>query len=179
LGKQAEQFAIVQGNISARIGRGAAEGVLSRSLFLLSTGGNDLFAFFARNSTPTDAETRLFVRNLVALYQNHVKVGLPCYLLPRRASMMTRSTENFTITCLGGRPCTCSGRGSWQLSTSRQSGAAPTRGACTLSAPASTSSTSWRAGSTRASRTPCPVSAPAYRGSSTPSAAPTPSCRAS
>jgi hypothetical protein len=80
LGKQVEQFATVQGNISARIGKGAADGVLSRSLFLTSTGGNDLFAFFARNSTPTDAEKRLFIRNLVALYQNHVKVRSPSTL---------------------------------------------------------------------------------------------------
>ncbi|KAL6911813.1 hypothetical protein ACP4OV_000618 [Aristida adscensionis] len=73
LSKQVEQFATVQRNISARIGGAAAGDVLSRSLFLFSTGGNDLFAFFQRNSTPSDADKRRFVANLVALYQNHVK----------------------------------------------------------------------------------------------------------
>ncbi|GJN21799.1 hypothetical protein PR202_gb09315 [Eleusine coracana subsp. coracana] len=73
LSKQVEQFTTVQGNISARIGKGAANTVMSRSLFLVSTGGNDLFAFFSRNSTPTAAEGKRFVANLVALLQNHVK----------------------------------------------------------------------------------------------------------
>ncbi|TVU27963.1 hypothetical protein EJB05_19468 [Eragrostis curvula] len=73
LSKQVEQFATVQSNISARISQGAADTVLSRSLFLMSTGGNDLFAFFQRNSTPTAAEKQRFISNLVALYQNHVK----------------------------------------------------------------------------------------------------------
>ena len=76
LSQQVEQFATVQRNISARISQGAAGAVLSRSLFLVSTGGNDLFAFFARNSsTPSDADKRRFIGNLVSLYQNHVKVG--------------------------------------------------------------------------------------------------------
>ena len=75
LSQQVEQFATVQRNISARISQGAAGAVLSRSLFLVSTGGNDLFAFFAPNSTPSDADKRRFIGNLVSLYQNHVKVG--------------------------------------------------------------------------------------------------------
>jgi hypothetical protein len=91
LSKQVEQFATVQGNISARIGSGAADGALSRSLFLTSTGGNDLFAFFARNNTPTDAEKRLFIRNLVALYQNHVRVRSPSTYLFRATSIVLRS----------------------------------------------------------------------------------------
>lgn len=77
LSKQVEQFASVRRNISSRVGNGsaaAADALLSRSLFLVSTGGNDLFAFFARNSTPSDADKRRFVANLVALYQNHMKV---------------------------------------------------------------------------------------------------------
>ncbi|XP_062219862.1 GDSL esterase/lipase At5g55050-like [Phragmites australis] len=73
MSKQVEQFATVQCNISARISKGAADSVLSRSLFLISTGGNDLFAFFSRNSTPSDTDKQLFVANLVSLCQNHVK----------------------------------------------------------------------------------------------------------
>ncbi|KAG8071790.1 hypothetical protein GUJ93_ZPchr0006g43225 [Zizania palustris] len=70
---QVEQFATVQRNISAHISKEAADSVLSRSLFLISTGGNDIFAFFSRNSTPTAVEKQQFVVNLVALYTNHVK----------------------------------------------------------------------------------------------------------
>ncbi|WVZ74265.1 hypothetical protein U9M48_022472 [Paspalum notatum var. saurae] len=73
LSQQVEQFATVQRNISARVGQGAADTVMSRSLFLVSTGGNDLFAFFSRNSTPSDADKQRFVANLVSLHQNHVK----------------------------------------------------------------------------------------------------------
>ncbi|KAG8059937.1 hypothetical protein GUJ93_ZPchr0002g22964 [Zizania palustris] len=73
MSKQVEQFATVQRNVSAHIGNEAAENVLSRSMFLVSTGGNDVFAFFSRNSTPTADEKQQFVANLVALYANHVK----------------------------------------------------------------------------------------------------------
>lgn len=73
LSQQVEQFDALQRNISARITQGAADAVLSRSVFLVSTGGNDLFAFFSRNSTPSDADKQRFVGNLVSLYQNHVK----------------------------------------------------------------------------------------------------------
>ncbi|KAL5212380.1 hypothetical protein ABZP36_023227 [Zizania latifolia] len=70
---QVAQFATVQRNISAHISKEAADSVLSTSLFLISTGGNDIFAFFSRNSTPTAVEKQQFVANLVALYTNHVK----------------------------------------------------------------------------------------------------------
>ncbi|CAN6246633.1 unnamed protein product [Urochloa humidicola] len=65
LSKQVEQFASLQRNITHQQGQ---------AVLLLSTGGNDLFAFFSRNSTPpSDAEQRHFVGNLVSLYENHVK----------------------------------------------------------------------------------------------------------
>lgn len=73
MSKQVEQFAAVQCNISAHMSKEAADSVLSRSLFLISTGGNDIFAFFSRNSTPTDAQKQLFIANLVSLYKNHAK----------------------------------------------------------------------------------------------------------
>ncbi|EEC73753.1 hypothetical protein OsI_08409 [Oryza sativa Indica Group] len=73
MSKQVQQFAAVQRNISARISQQAADTVLSRSLFLISTGGNDIFAFFSANSTPSSAEMQRFVTNLVSLYTNHVK----------------------------------------------------------------------------------------------------------
>ena len=73
MSKQVEQFATLRCNISARIGKEAADTVLSRSLFVISTGGNDIFAFFSANSTPTAAQMQLFTANLVSQYKNHVK----------------------------------------------------------------------------------------------------------
>lgn len=122
LSRQVEQFAAVQRNISSRVGNAAAANtLLSRSLFLVSTGGNDLFAFFSRNqnSTPSDADKKQFVANLVALYQNHVKVrcrrgAAPCSLL----EMVRREISLRRNVCRGRRRfnpirlCTCSGRGS-------------------------------------------------------------------
>jgi hypothetical protein len=122
LSKQVEQFAAVQRNISSRVGNGAAaDALLSRSLFLVSTGGNDLFAFFSRNSTPSDADKQRFVGNLVALYQNHVKVRRSLnhawywYDPPRKTSLK----RNVRCGRAAGRRrfyhirlCTCSGRGS-------------------------------------------------------------------
>lgn len=74
LSKQVEQFGTLRCNISARISEEGADNVLSRSLFLISTGGNDVFAFFSANSTPTAEQTRLFTADLVSQYKNHVKV---------------------------------------------------------------------------------------------------------
>jgi phospholipase/lecithinase/hemolysin len=71
--KQVEQFYTLRCNISARISKEGADNLLSRSLFLLSTGGNDIFAFFSANSTPTPAQKQLFTANLVSQYINHVK----------------------------------------------------------------------------------------------------------
>ncbi|KAM0865660.1 hypothetical protein ACQ4PT_043128 [Festuca glaucescens] len=73
MSKQVEQFDTLRCNISARISKEAADNVLSRSLFLLSTGGNDIFAFFSANSTPTAEQKQLFTRDLVSQYKNHMK----------------------------------------------------------------------------------------------------------
>lgn len=74
MSKQVEQFATLRCNISARIGKEAADTVLSRSLFLISTGGNDIFAFFSANSTPTVEQKQLFTANLVSQYKDRVEV---------------------------------------------------------------------------------------------------------
>jgi hypothetical protein len=83
MSKQVEQFDALRCNISARISKEGADNVLSRSLFLLSTGGNDIFAFFSANSTPTPAQKQLFTANLVSQYINHVKVPESCHCYVR------------------------------------------------------------------------------------------------
>ncbi|KAK1296624.1 GDSL esterase/lipase [Acorus calamus] len=55
---QLKQFAIGSSNISARVGVESVDKLLSRSIFVISTGANDMFAFFARfgpvNTTQRD-----------------------------------------------------------------------------------------------------------------------------
>ncbi|CAN6239637.1 unnamed protein product [Urochloa humidicola] len=65
LSQQVEQFA------SLKLQRNDKK---RRSVFLISTGGNDLFDFFSRNSsssTASDADE--FIRNLVWAYEKHVR----------------------------------------------------------------------------------------------------------
>ncbi|OAY84541.1 GDSL esterase/lipase [Ananas comosus] len=73
LSKQIQYFATIQSNITARTSRETAEYVISRSLFLISTGGNDIFAFFSQNNSPTNSQKRRFTATLVSECTNHVK----------------------------------------------------------------------------------------------------------
>ncbi|XP_072988979.1 GDSL esterase/lipase At5g55050-like [Typha latifolia] len=71
--KQIQSFATIQSNIMARIAREAADNVLSRSIFLISTGGNDIFAFFSQNNSPTDTAKKTFIATLATEFKDHVK----------------------------------------------------------------------------------------------------------
>ena len=110
MSKQVEQFGTLRCNISARISKEAADNVLSRSLFLISTGGNDIFAFFSANSTPTAAPKQLFTANLVSQYKNHVKVYTHTRLNTHVVS--TGLGSHLSEHVLYGRLCTISVRGS-------------------------------------------------------------------
>ncbi|KAK1296626.1 GDSL esterase/lipase [Acorus calamus] len=45
---QLKHFSTVRSNISARVGENSTDEILSKSIFIVSTGGNDMFAFFAQ-----------------------------------------------------------------------------------------------------------------------------------
>lgn len=55
---------------------------ISKSLFLISSGGNDAFAFFAANSLPNNTAVSLFYNSTVSKFENHIKVQLfgPFYI---------------------------------------------------------------------------------------------------
>jgi hypothetical protein len=122
MSKQVEQFDALRCNISARISKEGADNVLSRSLFLLSTGGNDIFAFFSANSTPTPAQKQLFTAHLVSQYINHVKVHISCHcymyefiLYQKKSSTNLYSSgliSHWSECVLHGSHCTIWGRGS-------------------------------------------------------------------
>lgn len=48
-------------------------GVLSKSVFLISTGGNDIFGYFSINKAPNDTEKETFVATLISSYKEHVE----------------------------------------------------------------------------------------------------------
>lgn len=70
MGKQIQQFATVQSNLTAAIGSDETEKLLSKSLFLISTGGNDILGHFPLNGGLTKEE---FIKNLSDAYDNHLK----------------------------------------------------------------------------------------------------------
>ncbi|CAL5055142.1 unnamed protein product [Urochloa decumbens] len=71
LSQQVAQFAWLQRQMMMRTTtQQQQQQMMGRSVFLLSTGGNDLFAFFSNGSTAGDEQ---LVRNLVSLYVEHVK----------------------------------------------------------------------------------------------------------
>ncbi|KAJ3680457.1 hypothetical protein LUZ60_016735 [Juncus effusus] len=72
--EQIEHFTDIKSNITARITREATDDVMSKSLFIISSGGNDIFAFFARNNTPTSSMKDSFISSLVVEFKDHVQM---------------------------------------------------------------------------------------------------------
>ncbi|XP_008778519.1 GDSL esterase/lipase At5g55050-like [Phoenix dactylifera] len=71
--KQIQNFAMIKSNITARIGSKTADHLLSKSIFLISTGGNDIFAYYSQMNSPNNTGEELFVTTLVSKYGDHVK----------------------------------------------------------------------------------------------------------
>ncbi|XP_065014797.1 GDSL esterase/lipase At5g55050-like [Musa acuminata AAA Group] len=72
--KQVQDFAALASNIVSHTNASRAKYLLSRSVFLISSGGNDVFAFFfATNSSPSAAQTQQFYDAMVANYSIHLK----------------------------------------------------------------------------------------------------------
>jgi hypothetical protein len=47
---------------------------ISKSLFLISSGGNDAFAFFAANKSLNNTDLSLFYNSTVSKFEIHIKV---------------------------------------------------------------------------------------------------------
>jgi hypothetical protein len=74
LRKQVEYFTSIKSNITAKITREAADDVILKSVFIISTGGNDIFAFFSQNNTPTLSKKASFIGSLAWEFKGHIEV---------------------------------------------------------------------------------------------------------
>ncbi|XP_050263155.1 GDSL esterase/lipase At5g03820-like [Quercus robur] len=70
LAVQILQFARVQNDLMGTMGQAAMEKFLSKSLFFISIGSNDIFAYYHSNSSLSKQD---FMSNLVLTYENHLK----------------------------------------------------------------------------------------------------------
>ena len=79
--KQIQDFAAHESNIASRVTVAVAKGLLSKSVFLISSGGNDVFAFFfATGGNATADQTEQFYNVMITNYTTHLKVSF----LPQR-----------------------------------------------------------------------------------------------
>ncbi|PKA55666.1 GDSL esterase/lipase [Apostasia shenzhenica] len=71
---QIKNFNAHRSNMTARIGKGAAARLLSRSLFFISTGSNDLFAFSNKNNSPNVTEKAIqLIADMASKYTEHIE----------------------------------------------------------------------------------------------------------
>lgn len=71
LSEQIEQFFNVHGKLMAAIGPAGTENFLSKSLFFISTGSNDIFTYYHSTSTLPKQE---FISTLALAYENYLRV---------------------------------------------------------------------------------------------------------
>ncbi|KAI3447906.1 hypothetical protein Pfo_004571 [Paulownia fortunei] len=69
LSEQITQFTSVRDNFTAMIGPAATEALLSKSLFFISIGSNDIFEYFSRKSKMPEDE---FISILISAYSQHI-----------------------------------------------------------------------------------------------------------
>jgi hypothetical protein len=72
--KQIEYFSDLRDQMSARLGANRASTVLSKSIFLISAGANDVFDFFLQNTSLDANALQQFREAVVSTYDSHVKV---------------------------------------------------------------------------------------------------------
>ncbi|KAL6214103.1 hypothetical protein ACLB2K_013541 [Fragaria x ananassa] len=70
LAEQIQQFSSVRSNLTALMGPVATETYISKSLFFISIGSNDIFEYYRSNSSIPKEQ---FLSSLVVAYENHLK----------------------------------------------------------------------------------------------------------
>ncbi|KAJ8764521.1 hypothetical protein K2173_006261 [Erythroxylum novogranatense] len=74
LAEQIQQFSTVHGNISEMLSPNATSRIFSQSLFLISTGSNDMFEFSAATlNRTTNVTASEFLQSLLSNYTNHLQ----------------------------------------------------------------------------------------------------------
>ncbi|KAM0830842.1 hypothetical protein ACQ4PT_065955 [Festuca glaucescens] len=71
--KQIEYFSDLKDQMAARLSAERASALLSKSIFLISTGANDAFDFFSQNTSPDSTALQQFCEAVVSTYDSHVK----------------------------------------------------------------------------------------------------------
>ncbi|KAJ6829822.1 GDSL esterase/lipase-like [Iris pallida] len=71
--KQIQYFATIRSNITMQVSTEKATLLISKSIFLISAGGNDIFAFFTQNKAPNESQVKQFIDTLVSAYTDHLK----------------------------------------------------------------------------------------------------------
>uniref|UniRef100_A0A0D9VBF5 GDSL esterase/lipase n=1 Tax=Leersia perrieri TaxID=77586 RepID=A0A0D9VBF5_9ORYZ len=71
--KQIEYFSDLRDQISTTLSAEKASTLLSKSIFLISAGGNDAFDFFSQNLSPDSTATKEFCEAMISTYDSHVK----------------------------------------------------------------------------------------------------------
>ncbi|XP_057769166.1 GDSL esterase/lipase At5g55050-like [Salvia miltiorrhiza] len=69
LSQQISQVSEVKGNLTLQIGSAAADSKLSRSMFFISVGSNDIFGYFKANST---MQKNKFIAIVISTYSDHI-----------------------------------------------------------------------------------------------------------
>ncbi|XP_062022909.1 GDSL esterase/lipase At5g18430-like [Rosa rugosa] len=73
LGNQIQQFAAVRGNFTEMVGFKTTDTVLSKSLFIISIGSNNLFELVEYFPNATDLYKAKLMERLQLMYKNHLK----------------------------------------------------------------------------------------------------------
>ncbi|KAK1261377.1 GDSL esterase/lipase [Acorus gramineus] len=71
--QQVHDFSIVVSNLTAHMGQASAHRLLSESLFLISTGSNDVYADFAYFGLQDNAHKDTYIAFLISKYEVHLK----------------------------------------------------------------------------------------------------------
>ncbi|PKA60117.1 GDSL esterase/lipase [Apostasia shenzhenica] len=70
--KQIQYFATIRSNITTHLSIVLADYVLSKSLFIISTGGNDMFGYFSQNNVQNTTKMQQFIDTLISTYKHHL-----------------------------------------------------------------------------------------------------------
>ena len=96
--EQIQHFATIRSNLSVRVTTGETNLLLSKSIFLVSTGGNDILGYFSQNKSPNDIEKQQFIYTLISVYKGHLKVTSRSHTFSRcRFKLVQRFNQKYFI----------------------------------------------------------------------------------
>nr|XP_019701859.1 GDSL esterase/lipase At5g55050-like [Elaeis guineensis] len=74
MAKQVQYFETVRANLTAHMGTTATEKLLEKSIFLISTGSNDIFDYFTPNGSVNRPPMTAFLSTLSITYKGHLRM---------------------------------------------------------------------------------------------------------